>query len=198
MSYKRLSTLSLGLSLSLGLILTPIIHSSPTLAHNTILEYQATEAIAINAKFDNGQPMKNAQVVIYAPDNPTVPWSKGSTDEAGKFTFIPDYQKTGNWTVKIRLAGHGSVINIPIENTAIPIESSSSINSENLTSNQKTIVDRNDNSKTLTSAMIQNNQNSNLSWSQKLLMSIVGAWGFIGTALYFSGKNSKNNKTINN
>ena len=180
MNCKKISTLSL----SLGLIFTPIVDPLPTLAHSTVIEYQATEAIAIDAKFDNGQPMANAQVVIYAPDNPTVAWSKGMTDETGQFSFIPDYQQTGNWTVKIRLAGHGSVINIPIE---------SSVNS-NVTANKnnpQTIFT--EDQTTFTSAVIGNNQNSNLSWSQKLLMTIAGGWGCVGTALYFSRKN----KTLN-
>ena len=50
MSYRRLSTLSLGLSI--GLIFAPVVNPSPTFAHNTVLEYQATKAIAISAKFD--------------------------------------------------------------------------------------------------------------------------------------------------
>ena len=57
-----------------GLIVVSVIHPLPSFAHNTIIEYQATEAIAIKAKFDNGKPMTNAQVVVYAPDIPAVLW----------------------------------------------------------------------------------------------------------------------------
>ena len=155
-----------------SLIVASTLYPLSSLAHNTMIEYQVQEAIAIEAKFDNGTSMSNAQVVIYAPDNPRQPWKQGVTDEQGKFTFIPDYTKEGNWSIKIRSAGHGSVINIPINSSNIP---QSSISSHHY--------------QTDSSAAIKTNQNKQLSFTQKLMMAIMGGWGFVGTALFFSRKN---------
>ena len=154
---------------ALGLILASVIHPLPTLAHSTVIEYKMAKAITIEAKFDGGLPMSNAQVVIYAPDKPTQPWQKGVTDEQGVFTFIPDYQNQGDWTIKVRSAGHGNVINIPIK----PMDSSAP-QSETISSPPD----------------VNPNQNSPLSASQKILMAAMGSWGFIGTALFFSRKNN--------
>jgi nickel transport protein len=167
-----------------GLIAVSVVHPLPSLAHNTMIEYKVIEAIAIQAKFDNGKPMTNAQVVVYAPDNLSVPWQKGLTDDQGKFTFIPDYDNQGNWTIKVRSAGHGSIINIPIQS----LSSSSNIQgSENKESTS--ISDTGKFSQTL----VKTSNSVPLSLTQKLVMAVMGSWGFVGTALFFS----RNNKTIN-
>lgn len=153
-------------------IVASAIHPLSSLAHNTIIEYQVKEAIAIEAKFDNGKPISNAQVVVYAPDNPAQPWQQGVTDEQGKFTFIPDYTNEGNWSIKVRSAGHGNLINIPINSSNINNASASSQNGEATSSSSVGI-----------------NKNPQLSIAQKLMMAIMGSWGFVGTALFFSRKN---------
>ncbi len=174
---------------SLGVILAFIVNPQPIFAHNTIIEYQATEAIAIQAKFDDGKPISNAQVVVYAPNDPSQPWQKGLTDENGKFTFIPDYQNQGNWSIKVRSAGHGNVINIPIKTlSSNPIESSSSNGH-----NDQEIKISNSTQRKFSSSSAQTNQNAPLSLTQKLMMAMMGGWGFVGTALFFSRKN----KTVN-
>ena len=167
-----------------GLTTVSVVHPLASLAHNTMIKYQATEAIAIEAKFDNGKPMTNAQVVVYAPDNPSVPWHQGVTDETGTFTFIPDYDNQGNWSVKVRASGHGSVINIPIQS---PSSSSTIKGSEN------TQIMPASTKETFSPASAKINNNTPLSFTQKLVMAIMGSWGFVGTALFFS----RNNKTIN-
>jgi nickel transport protein len=58
--------------------------------------------------------MAEAAVVIYAPTNPDTPWLKGKTDSQGKFSFTPDSTQEGTWQVKVRQAGHGDIINIPL------------------------------------------------------------------------------------
>ena len=170
--------------LGFGLITTSIIHPLPSLAHSTSVNYQITEAIAIEATFDNGKPMVNAQVVVYAPDNPSIPWQQGLTDKQGKFTFVPDFNNQGNWSVKVRSAGHGKIIDIPIQSSAevqdiqtqTKMSSSVAETAEAFSPNQAKLE-----------------QNKALSLSQKLVMAAMGGWGFVGTALFFSRKN----KTIN-
>lgn len=183
--------------LSLSFLLYLSINPSKTLAHSSNIDYQATSALEITAKFDNGQPMSNAQVVIYAPNNLSQPWLQGITDKEGKFVFAPDYSITGNWDVKVRIAGHGGVINIPIQ--SIPnqqISSNSQSTAETIeTQIQKTDINQtnnslektNDNSTVIVSQSTANkNSQSTPTMMQKLVMAVTGVWGFVGTALFFS------------
>lgn len=87
----------------------------PTSAHGTDIRYQPTTAIEIVAQFDNGEPMAEAQVVVYAPNDPETPWLKGQCDEDGRFVFTPDTTISGDWAVSVRTAGHGEMLHIPID-----------------------------------------------------------------------------------
>ena len=139
--------------------------SQPVFAHGARIDYQQTSAIMIRATYDDGTPMSGAQTVIYAPNDPTTPWLKGITNESGEFVFVPDSQLSGNWDIKVRQAGHGNLISIPLED--------------------RTIAD----SRTVAmSSSLSNTDSLNYSLGQKLLMAIAGIWGFVGTALYFSRK----------
>ncbi|MDJ0686929.1 MAG: carboxypeptidase regulatory-like domain-containing protein [Xenococcaceae cyanobacterium MO_188.B32] len=145
--------------------------SRQVLAHGANIVYQQTPAIEVKATYDDGKPMSNAQVVIYAPDNPAIPWLKGKTNEEGKFSFIPQSNISGNWDIKIRQSGHGDIISIPwqTENVASTVESRDNMpNSSNW----------------LASA------NNNYNPIQKVVMAATGVWGFIGTALFFSRQKS--------
>lgn len=128
------------------------------IAHGANIEYQSTTALKINATYDSGQPMSKAEVSIYSPDNPSTPWLTGSTNESGEFVFIPDPDKIGNWEVKVRQAGHGHIITIPLNDSEISTHQVSSSSLKNYTP------------------------------MQKGLMIISVGWGFVGTALFFSRK----------
>lgn len=145
--------------------------SRQVFAHGAKIVYRQTQAIEVKATYDDGTPMSNAQVVIYAPDDPASPWLKGTTNEEGKFSFTPSSTVSGNWDIKIRQSGHGDIISIPwqAENIASAVESQENIsNSGNW----------------LSSA------NNNYNPVQKVVMAATGVWGFIGTALFFSRKKS--------
>ncbi|VEP13597.1 conserved exported hypothetical protein [Hyella patelloides LEGE 07179] len=140
--------------------------AQPVYAHGARIDYQQTSAIVIRATYDDGTPMAKAQAVVYAPDDPSTPWLKGMTDESGKFTFVPDAELSGNWDVKVRQAGHGDLVSIPLEQDAIAESSTTA---------------------TMNSSMSATDIVS-YSPGQKLLMAISGVWGFIGTALFFYRK----------
>ena len=95
--------------LILGLVL-PI----KALAHGAKIEYTVNMAIELVATYDNGEPMAGAQVVVYAPDDPTTPWLSGVCDNEGRFSFTPDTSKPGMWDIQVRQAGHGDIVHIPI------------------------------------------------------------------------------------
>jgi nickel transport protein len=129
-------------------------------AHGVAISYKIEQAIAIAATYDSGEPMANAQVIIYAPDNPSQAWQKGTTDEQGRFVFVPDRAKAGNWEVAIRQAGHGQIAVIPIASETAARE----------TPNQ---------------ARVTSGAKGTLTPLQKGLMAGSVIWGFVGTALFF-------------
>jgi len=88
-------------------------------AHGARIEYTSSMAINIVAKYDSGEPMGGAQVVVYAPDNPSTPWLTGVCDDEGRFTFTPDSTKPGTWDVQVRQAGHGDIVHIPVGEDAV-------------------------------------------------------------------------------
>jgi len=146
-------------------LMFPILQGQePAIAHGAKANYKITSSIEIQANYDSGQPMKNAQVTVYSPADPNQPWSKGLTDEKGYFWFTPDYSQAGYWEVKVRQAGHGALI-------SIPIDSKVNNNSQN-------------------SEVVRNNLQE-FSPLQKALMIASVIWGCVGTALFFyRGKQS--------
>jgi nickel transport protein len=162
---------------SLAMILSLVSYSPKILAHGSKIIYRQIEATEIIAQYDNGSPMAKAQVVIYAPDNPSQPWLKGITDEGGKFVFAPDYSLTGNWTVKVRVGGHGQMINIPIP-LSQPQKDSTPTTLKKKETETETVI-------TPLKVSPQTNPEQ-LTMLQKLMMAATGVWGFVGTALFFS------------
>lgn len=135
-----------------------------TFAHGANIQYRETPAIAIQAKYDDGTPMANAQVVIYAPSDRANPWLKGVTDSQGNFSFVPDQdpQNIGDWDVKVRQSGHGDITSIPLNKGAL-----TNISQTHLAS-----------------------ADAGYTLPQKLLMAGAVGWGFIGTALFFTRSQS--------
>lgn len=137
-----------------------------TLAHGTKITYQSTQAIAIQANYDTGEPMQQAQVVVYAPANPSQPWLQGTTDGTGQFLFRPDPAQPGNWQVKVRQAGHGDIVTIPVGEVAGTAAVPGLSNRRDLFSARASTP--------------------GLSPIQTGLMGAAVVWGFIGTALFFA------------
>ena len=91
-------------------------------AHGAKIEYTVNVEIEIVATYDNGEPMGGAQVVVYAPDDPSSPWLTGVCDDEGRFSFTPDTSKSGTWDVQVRQAGHGDIVHIPIGEGEVPAD----------------------------------------------------------------------------
>ena len=153
-----------------------LLGAAPVFAHGVAIEHRRAEAIQIRATYDSGEPMSNAQVVVYAPDNPAEPWLKGTTTEEGTFTFVPESEATsGSWDVRVRESGHGDIISIPVVSES-PQQAQA----------------------TSESAPTPSTTNSSSSWEgggytplQKAIMIALGVWGFVGTALFFSRRSPK-------
>jgi nickel transport protein len=142
----------------------------PVLAHGVVLGYEPVSGVEIQARYDNGDPMAEAQVAVYAPDNPTEPWMQGTTDEQGNFTFTPDASQPGNWEVMIRQAGHGGIVTVPVEGAIAEAEGSPDP----------------DHGEAPVAVAPATDSSENLSSVQQGIAIGAVIWGFIGTALFFS------------
>ena len=131
------------------------------LAHGANIEYQETTAVTIQAKYDDGTPMADAQVTVYAPSDRATPWLKGTTDESGNFSFVPDADNLGDWDVRVRQAGHGDITTIPL-------------NGDKLAVNK----------------MLVSSADAGYTPAQKIVMAAAVGWGFVGTGLFFSRSKS--------
>jgi len=83
------------------------------LAHGAHIQARTATAMEIQARYDTGEPMVEASVQVYAPDDPQTPVYTGQTDADGNFLFVPT--APGNWEVSVRQAGHGDIAVVPVE-----------------------------------------------------------------------------------
>ncbi|MEM9003550.1 MAG: carboxypeptidase regulatory-like domain-containing protein [Cyanobacteria bacterium P01_F01_bin.86] len=112
--------------------------STPAIAlsHGVQIRSQATPAIQIQATYDSGEPMAGAQVQVYSPIDPENALFTGTTDEAGRYLFVPD--RSGDWELSVRQAGHGQITVIPISEAGV--DPSEFTNSTGLTPLQRGVV----------------------------------------------------------
>lgn len=103
------------LPLALVIVAFCVPRSELLYAHGALIEYSTTTGIALQARYDTGQPMSEARISVFAPDNPAKPWLTGNCDEEGRFSFIPDPALSGTWSIQARLAGHGAMVHIHLD-----------------------------------------------------------------------------------
>ncbi len=101
-----------------ALLAVGLSHGRAAYAHGTAIEVLPT-AVEIRATFDDGEPMPNAQVLIYSPSDPETPWQKGETDAEGKYLFAPEAENPGDWEVTVRKAGHGGTTTFAVDNEGV-------------------------------------------------------------------------------
>lgn len=175
------------------LILQPNSH-----AHGVKIMPEINQAISLKAEYESGLPMQQAQVIVYAPNQPNKPWMQGITNEDGKFIFIPDSKLSGNWQIKVSQAGHGNIINVPYFPSKIVTEKSTVIDN-NSTNNRTNNLNNNQANNSLINntsiSKIPTNNSSILSENYQLQKSLMIAsivWGCVGTALFFARTKSPN------
>jgi hypothetical protein len=75
----------------------------------------------IEARFDTGEFFRNADVLVYRPDETEIAYTL-QNDEKGCFYLQPD--RDGTWILQVRGdEGHGLRINLPIEKSMLAAES---------------------------------------------------------------------------
>jgi len=92
--------------------------SAAAAAHGVLLDaaYDPESRIAsASARFDTGEPMADAEVTVFAPDDPSTPWLRGRSDGAGAFRFEPDPARPGYWAVQMRHDDHGAITTFRVE-----------------------------------------------------------------------------------
>lgn len=150
------------------------------LAHGVAIEYQPTQAYRIQAAYDTGAPMVNAQVAIYAPDDPAKPWLTGTTDGQGQFMFSPS--TPGNWEVQVRQAGHGDILVIPVSDSQAGAAGDTATDAaeDAAKDSAKDAAEDMRGTNAVTSSL-----NSYTPLQKGLMMGAV-VWGCVGTALFFA------------
>lgn len=106
---KRLLALPIAIATIMGV-------APQALAHmvETFFEFDA-EGLEFQSQYSSGEPVEQADVLIYAPDNPEEPWARLTTDEEGRFSFAPDASIPGEWEVRIEKdLGHGDIWFVPV------------------------------------------------------------------------------------
>jgi len=93
--------------------------TAPALAwgHAAMVHAELRPAVVVTAHYDSGEPMAQAQITVFAPDDPTRPWLHGLADSDGRFVFVPDAQ-AGRWSVQVRQAGHGAIAHVVLTEAA--------------------------------------------------------------------------------
>jgi nickel transport protein len=131
----------------------------PVLAHGVVLEHRQVGSVEVLAQYDTGEPMANAQVIVYAPDEPNEAWQQGTTDDQ----------------VMVRQAGHGGIITVPVspemaDGAPPPASEGATTDSETAGSVPNSVI----------------SPGTNLSPVQRGITIGSVIWGFIGTALFFA------------
>lgn len=103
------------LAVSLGILGTP----AKTLAHAMQTNYMFSEELEFQSFYSNGEPAKNAKVLVYAPNNPDQPWIVGTNDKQGRFSFLPDNSIPGKWEVEFEPEGHGDILTVPVSEKGV-------------------------------------------------------------------------------
>ncbi len=100
-----------------GILLTLIIafSASGVAAHGSESHVDIDgNVVTVNADYDDGEGMGEAQVVVYAPDNGDEPWLTGVADADGLYSFEPDTSIVGEWKIELRSAGHGETLYVMV------------------------------------------------------------------------------------
>ncbi len=162
------------LKLALALALGAVGWALPVLGHGVGMEHRRVSSVEVQARFETGEPMAQAQVLVYAPDDPAEIWQQGTTDDQGRFSFVPDESVPGTWEVVVRQAGHGAIATIPVSDGA-----GAGAETNNGTGEPAPAT-------TEPSASSVISPNTTLSPVQRSITIGSVIWGFIGTALFFA------------
>lgn len=94
-----------------------LLATAPLFGHGTQYELLDGGVIGVRAAFDNGQPMAEATVLVFAPGQGE-PEMTTRTDRRGVVCFAPN--RPGTWVLQVRAeGGHGMRINLEVEESLL-------------------------------------------------------------------------------
>jgi nickel transport protein len=100
-----------------AIVLICLLSAVPASAHGAGYELLDGGMVGVRATFDTGQPVANAEVLIFAPGETRAEMT-ASTDPRGVICFAPD--RAGLWVLQIRAeGGHGLRINLEIDESML-------------------------------------------------------------------------------
>lgn len=67
----------------------------------------------VKAQFEDGRPMKQAEIKIFEPQDPEQPAFVGHTDDQGLYHFVPIMAE--DWEIMVRKTGHGTQAVLPVQ-----------------------------------------------------------------------------------
>jgi nickel transport protein len=106
-----------GLGALGGLMAGMTMATTAAWGHGAHIQARPSQAVEIQATYDSGDPLAEAQVQVYGPDDPQTPRFTGLTDAQGRYLFTPD--TPGDWEVSVRQAGHGDIAVIPVTEAGV-------------------------------------------------------------------------------
>lgn len=97
--------------------------STPTKAfgHAVETKFVFDDALEIQTLFSSGEPLTDAKVQVFSPENPEEPWLEGKTDKEGRFAFEPDTKIPGDWEIIINEKGHGDILTVPVDAKGVDV-----------------------------------------------------------------------------
>lgn len=78
----------------------------PVAAHGLETRPLYEGGIGLEVTYETGEPLADAAVTVYSPDDPGTPFLELRADRHGRFMFLPD--RPGTWAAVVRDgSGHG-------------------------------------------------------------------------------------------
>ncbi|WP_017611800.1 carboxypeptidase-like regulatory domain-containing protein [Nocardiopsis salina] len=158
----------------------------PAHAHGVELDHDGAEAVVVEARYDTGEPMAEAQVSVYAPDGTEQPWATGTVDDRGQYLFAPD--EPGTWEVEVRQAGHGDTLEVEVADEEPEGDDEAGEQPEQNGGPGPEGEREDDDGTEPAGSSDRAGTGSGGNMLQTVLMGALAVWGLVGTALFFLGR----------
>lgn len=155
---------------------------SSALAHGVVVDHEQVDAVRIDARYDTGEPMADAQVSVYSPEDASEPWLSGSVDDDGVFLFEPD--GAGTWRVEVRQAGHGETVRVEVEEPS----GEDSPGEVELTEAEERQAPVPEERSPEERSGASGGETAGTGVLQTVVMGALAVWALVATALYFAGR----------
>jgi nickel transport protein len=90
-------------------------------AHQVETFFILGNQLEFESRFSTGEPFVGASVNVHAPNDTHQPWLTTTTDDEGRFAFLPDESIPGDWQVAIEddTLSHADYWTVPVGSKGI-------------------------------------------------------------------------------